>query len=136
MLKLKRMGVLLLALVSPVAVFAGHHEQGEGIQPAASGGQVIVAYRVPCVAPAAGVAVLKELIAYESSVAAVNYSSVATVLDDETVGAIDVHASTEAMQRAFAWQEQDEQWLAIQMRALGTCEAGISDIETSIHRAQ
>ena len=97
---------------------------------------MIVAYRVPCVAPAAGVAVLKELIAYESSVAAVNYSSVATVLDDETVGAIDVHASTEAMQKAFAWQEQDEQWLAIQMRALGTCEAGISDIETSIHRAQ
>lgn len=133
---LKRVGVFLLALVSPAAVFAGHHEHGEGIQPAASGGQVIVAYRVPCVAPAAGVAVLKELIAYESSVAAVNYSSVATVLDDETVGAIDVHASTEAMQRAFAWQEQDEQWLAIQMRALGTCEAGISDIETSIHRAQ
>ena len=133
---LKRVGVFLLALVSPAAVFAGHHEQGEGIKAAASGGQVIVVYRVPCVAPAAGVAVLKELIAYESSVAAVNYSSVATVLDDETVGAIDVHASTEAMQRAFAWQEQDEQWLAIQMRALGTCEAGISDIETSIHRAQ
>ncbi|MGB1190657.1 MAG: hypothetical protein ACPHAN_12685 [Pseudomonadales bacterium] len=133
---LRKIGTFIFAMILPGLVSAGHHEEGEALRPAAKSGQVIVAYSVPCVDPAAGVAILKELIAYESDAAPVDYSSVATIIDDETVGAVDVHTSNEAMQKAFAWQEQDEKWLGIQARALGICEADVNAIATAIHVAQ
>ena len=131
----KGFGLFISGLVLPSALLAGHHEEDK-LKPAASGGQVIVAYEVPCVDPSAGIRLLKELIAYESEVAGVSYSSVSTVLGDQRVGAIDVHASAQAMEEAFAWQEQDQEWLEKQARALEVCEASISEIVTGIHTAQ
>jgi hypothetical protein len=95
-----------------------------------------VVYEVPCVNPDQGIATLKELIGYEAGKSPIAYTSVATKLDDALVGAVDVHQSMAAMQRAFAWQEADKTWLAIQAKALKACEAQLDQISMRIHSAQ
>ncbi|MDC3365459.1 hypothetical protein OAV86_05310, partial [Pseudomonadales bacterium] len=64
------------------------------------------------------------------------YTSVATKLSDALVGAVDVHQSMAAMEQAFAWQESDEAWVAMQAKALAACGADLDQISMSIHSAQ
>jgi len=130
-----RVGLFFFSIIMPLASLAGHHEKDE-LEPAASGGQVIVVYEVPCVDPSKGISLLKELIAYESGVAGVSYSSVSTVLGDQRVGAVDIHASVKAMEDAFAWQEQDQEWLDKQASALEVCKAAMSEIVMRVHMVQ
>lgn len=134
MFKKRLVGAMAL-LVSTVAV-GGHHEEGEAPMAAATAGQIIVAYEVPCADPVAGAARLKALIAYEASASPVAYSSVATTIGNAKVGAVDVHSSMQAMDKAFAWQEQDDTWLAMQALSLTVCETDLDSIEMSVHIAQ
>ena len=106
------------------------------MKPIASSGQVVVVYEVPCVNPHRGIATLKSVIQHEANASPIPYSSVATKLDDALVGAVDVHSSMAAMEQAFAWQENDDTWLALQAKALKACEAQLDQISISIHSAQ
>ena len=127
---------LVTVLLAASTALAGHHKASEEMKPVATAGQVVVVYEVPCVNPDQGVAGLKELIGYEAGKSPIAYTSVATKLDDALVGAVDVHQSLAAMQQAFAWQEADETWLAIQAKALKACEAQLDQISMRIHSAQ
>lgn len=127
---------LLTGLLAAGQAVAGHHEASESMKPMASSGQVVVVYEVPCVNPDQGIASLKEVIQYEAGTSPIAYTSVATKLDDALVGAVDVHQSMAAMEQAFAWQESDETWLALQAKALTACEAQLDQISMSIHSAQ
>ena len=127
---------LFTGLLAAGTALAGHHKASEEMKPIAAAGQVVVVYEVPCVNPDQGITTLKELIRYEAGKSPIAYMSVATKLDDALVGAVDVHQSMAAMQQAFAWQEADETWLAIQAEALKACEAQLDQISMSIHSAQ
>ena len=127
---------LVTGLLAASTALAGHHKASEEMKPVATAGQVVVVYEVPCVNPDQGVEGLKELIGYEAGKSPIAYTSVATKLDDALVGAVDVHQSLAAMQQAFAWQEADETWLAIQAKALKACEAQLDQISMRIHSAQ
>lgn len=130
--------IMLVAAVTLMSnsAIAGHHEKDNTLMPAAIAGQVVVAYEVPCADPVAGADSLKALIAYEASASPVAYSSVATMIGDAKVGAVDVHSSMASMERAFAWQEQDTTWLAMQAKSLALCGADLESIEMSVHAAQ
>ena len=127
---------LVTGLLAASTALAGHHKASETIKPAASSGQVIVVYEVPCANPDQGIALLKDVIQHEADTSPIAYTSVATKLSDALVGAVDVHQSMAAMEQAFAWQESDEAWLAMQAKALAACGADLDQISMSIHSAQ
>ena len=51
---------LVTGLLAASTALAGHHKASETMKPAASSGQVVVVYEVPCANPDQGVARLKE----------------------------------------------------------------------------
>ena len=127
---------LLTGLLAASQTLAGHHEASEAIKPIVSAGQVVVVYEVPCSNAAAGLAILKDLVAYEGGASPVSYSSTLTQSTDAVIGAIDLHKSMAAMEQAFAWQAGDETWTAMQAKALAICDVTLDQIGTKIYTAQ
>ena len=107
---IKTAALLIATLLIPGFVNAGHHEKGNQMMLAAQPGQVMVVYHWPCADADAGLSLLKGLIAYERDASPYPYSAAPALHEDGAVVSVDVHGSTESMNKAMAWQAADTEW--------------------------
>ena len=107
---IKTAALLIATLLIPGFVNAGHHEKGNHMMLAAQPGQVMVVYHWPCADADAGLSLLKGLIAYERDASPYPYSAAPALHEDGAVVSVDVHGSTESMNKAMAWQAADTEW--------------------------
>ena len=84
----------------------------ETLEPVAKKGQVIVIYRGPCPSgnTKAAMRKIEKIISYERKNSPVSYYSSPGNWEDGQIGAVDLHASQSAMEKALSWQEADETW--------------------------
>ena len=109
-----------------------HHESSESsLMPVAKPGQVIVTYRGSCPEENIDKAIniVKQTIAYERKNSPVSYSSSPGVWSDGTIGAVDLHDSVEAMNKAFAWQSADKKWSSLYDQVAAACGITVEDFE-------
>ena len=131
---MKKIWVLTLlfgsAVLLPPSAFSGDHK---GFQPVAKAGQVIVTYKVECPAGVIDgvIALIKEVVAYERKNSPVLYSSSPGVWADGRIGAVDLHDSEEAMEKAFTWQAEDERWSSMYADVAAGCGKSVEDFEVS-----
>ena len=99
-------------LMCSISIFTMHHASNEVLMPVAKPGQVIVTYRGECPSGKVdeSIEIVQKIIAYERENSPVSYSSSPGVWSDGTIGAVDLHDSTEAMEKAFHWQANDKTW--------------------------
>ena len=110
MTRIKTAALLIATLLISGFVNAGHHEKGNHMMLAAQPGQVMVVYHWPCADADAGLSLLKGLIAYERDASPYPYSAAPALHEDGAVVSVDVHGSTESMNKAMAWQAADTEW--------------------------
>jgi len=111
----------LLALLLSATAAAGHHEKGEGPMLAAKPGQIVIVYYWPCADADSGMSLLKEMIAYERDASPHPYSAAPAIHSDGALVSVDVHSSTESMEKAIAWQEADATWQAQLAKMAAAC---------------
>ena len=132
MVKIMKSFLLSLSVILATSVFSMHHESNkDSLMPVAKPGQVIVTYRGQC--PESNVdkaiGIVKQTIAYERKNSPVSYSSSPGVWSDGTVGAVDLHDSLEAMEKAFAWQASDKKWSSLYDEVAAACGIKVEDFE-------
>ena len=132
------LSVAILAAVFWIAastVTAGHHES---LTPPPKEGQVLVTYRGQCPPEAvnSAIAKIKETISYERINSPIFYVSSPGVWADGNVGAVDVHESREAMDKAFAWQSEDATWSTSNDAIAASCGITVDDFKVSIFEAR
>tara|TARA_B100001013_G_C24497558_1_gene397804 strand:+ start:201 stop:569 length:369 start_codon:yes stop_codon:yes gene_type:complete len=117
-------------MLSTTSALAAHHEN---IQPVAKPGQVIVTYRGNCPSEAVDEAIarIKETIAYERNNSPILYTSSPGVWTDGKIGAVDLHESEAAMQKAFAWQAADKKWSSMYADIASICGLNVEDFEVN-----
>ncbi len=121
-----------LSVVLSTSIFSMHHESSESsLMPVAKPGQVIVTYRGSCPEENIDKAIniVKQTIAYERKNSPVSYSSSPGVWSDGTIGAVDLHDSVEAMNKAFAWQSADKKWSSLYDQVAAACGITVEDFE-------
>lgn len=121
-----------LGVVLSTSIFSMHHESSESsLMPVAKPGQVIVTYRGSCPEKNIDKAIniVKQTIAYERKNSPVSYSSSPGVWSDGTIGAVDLHDSVEAMNKAFAWQSADKKWSSLYDQVAAACGITVEDFE-------
>ena len=121
-----------LSVVLSTSIFSMHHESSESsLMPVAKPGQVIVTYRGSCPEKNIDKAIniVKQTIAYERKNSPVSYSSSPGVWSDGTIGAVDLHDSVEAMNKAFAWQSADKKWSSLYDQVAAACGITVEDFE-------
>ena len=111
----------LMALLISAAAVSGHHEKGEGPQLAAKPGQIVIVYHWPCADADKGMSLIKEMIAYERDASPYPYSAAPAIHADGALVSVDVHSSTESMEKALAWQEADATWQAQFAKMAAAC---------------
>ena len=123
--------ISIFLFISSLHVFSGHHEANEILMPVAKPGQVIVIYRGECPSGKIdeSIAIVKKTIAYERKNSPVLYSSSPGVWSDGMVGAVDLHDSIEAMEKAFEWQANDKKWSDLYDKVAETCGITVEDFE-------
>jgi len=101
------------------------------LMPVAKPGQVVVTYRGECPAENIDKAIniVKKIIAYERKNSPISYSSSPGAWSDGTIGAVDLHDSMEAMEKAFTWQAADEKWSSMYDQVAKACGISIQDFE-------
>ena len=95
--------LMSISIVLSLNVFSAHHESSQsGLMPVAKPGQVIVTYRGQCAEKNINKAIsmVKKIIAYEIKNSPISYSSSPGAWSDGTIGAVDLHDSLEAMEKA------------------------------------
>ena len=118
---IKTMGMMLMTLLITATAVAGHHEKGEGPMLAAKPGQIMIVYYWPCADADTGLTLIKEMIAYERDASPHPYSAAPAIHADGALVSVDVHASTESMEKAVAWQEADAAWQAQFAKMAAAC---------------
>ena len=121
MTPIKTATLLIATLLIPGFVNAGHHEKGIHMMLAAQPGQVMVVYHWPCADADAGLSLLKALIAYERDASPYPYSAAPALHEDGAVVSVDVHGSSESMNKAIACQAADTEWQAQFTVMAATC---------------
>ena len=121
MTRIKTATLLIATLLMPGFVNAGHHEKGNHMMLAAQPGQVMVVYHWPCADADAGLSLLKALIAYERDASPYPYSAAPALHEDGAVVSVDVHGSSESMNKAISWQAADTEWQAQFTVMAATC---------------
>ena len=125
------MKYLLSTFLLTTSFFAlsGHHASNEGLMPVAKPGQIIVTYKGECPSGKVDDAIemVKKTIAYEKKNSPVSYSSSPGVWSDGMIGAVDLHDSEEAMNKAFEWQANDKQWSDLYDGVAKTCGNTVED---------
>jgi hypothetical protein len=124
---------VLAILAAPAS--AGHHES---LMPPAKTGQIVVTYQGACQPDAVDGAMVKirETIAYERANSPVVYASSPGVWADGRIGAVDLHESKEAMDRAFAWQAADAKWSSSFDAIAASCGITVEDFVISVFDAR
>ena len=120
-----------ILLLTSLYALSGHHATNEGLMPVAKPGQIIVTYKGECPADKIdeSIAKIKQTIAYERKNSPVLYSSSPGVWSDGMVGAVDLHDSIEAMEKAFEWQANDKKWSDLYDKVAETCGITVEDFE-------
>jgi hypothetical protein len=118
---IKTTAYALMALLISATAAAGHHEEGEGPQLAAKPGQIVIVYHWPCADVDKGMSLIKEMIAYERDASPYPYSAAPAIHADGALVSVDVHSSTESMEKAVAWQEADAEWQAQFAKMAAAC---------------
>tara|TARA_Y100000994_G_scaffold69658_1_gene56959 strand:- start:126 stop:545 length:420 start_codon:yes stop_codon:yes gene_type:complete len=130
--KIMKSFLFSLGVVLSTSIFSMHHESSESsLMPVAKPGQVIVTYRGSCPEKNIDKAIniVKQTIAYERKNSPVSYSSSPGVWSDGTIGAVDLHDSVEAMNKAFAWQSADKKWSSLYDQVAAACGITVEDFE-------
>jgi hypothetical protein len=130
--KIMKSFLFSLSVVLSTSIFSMHHESSESsLMPVAKPGQVIVTYRGSCPEENIDKAIniVKQTIAYERKNSPVSYSSSPGVWSDGTIGAVDLHDSVEAMNKAFAWQSADKKWSSLYDQVAAACGITVEDFE-------
>jgi|TARA_Y100000996_G_scaffold106449_1_gene78186 hypothetical protein len=130
--KIMKSFLFSLSVVLSTSIFSMHHESSESsLMPVAKPGQVIVTYRGFCPEKNIDKAIniVKQTIAYERKNSPVSYSSSPGVWSDGTIGAVDLHDSVEAMNKAFAWQSADKKWSSLYDQVAAACGITVEDFE-------
>lgn len=106
--------------------------------PPAKPGQIVVTYQGTCPAAAIDSTIekVKEIIAYERANSPVLYASSPGVWSDGKIGAVDIHESTEAMAKAFAWQAADKKWSDGYAGIAASCGITVDDFVVSMFEAR
>lgn len=127
--------ITVLSAILAAPAMAGHHES---LMPPAKAGQIVVTYKGACPAEAVdgAVAKIRETIAYEQANSPVGYASSPGVWADGRIGAVDLHESKEAMDKAFAWQAADATWSASFDAIAASCGITVEDFVISIFNAR
>ena len=128
---IKTTACALLSLVLCAAVSAGHHKESEGPMLAAKPGQMMIVYFWPCADAEKGLALLKEMIAYERDASPYPYSAAPALHADGAVVSVDVHSSAESMEKAVAWQGADATWQA-QFAEMEAACGSVDDLSTNV----
>ena len=118
---IKTTALALMAFLISAAAVSGHHEKGEGPQLAAKPGQIVIVYHWPCADADKGMSLIKEMIAYERDASPYPYSAAPAIHADGALVSVDVHSSTESMEKALAWQEADAEWQAQFAKMAAAC---------------
>lgn len=120
-----------ILLLTSLYALSGHHASNEGLMPVAKPGQIIVTYKGECPADKIdeSIAIIKQTIAYERKNSPVSYSSSPGTWSDGTVGAVDLHDSEEAMNKAFEWQANDKKWSDLYDQVAAACGITVEDFE-------
>jgi len=124
--------LISVSIVLSLNVFSAHHESSQsGLMPVAKPGQVIVTYRGQCSEKNVdkAISMVKKIIAYEIKNSPISYSSSPGAWSDGTIGAVDLHDSLEAMEKAFAWQISDQKWSSMYEDVAEACGITIEDFE-------
>jgi len=124
--------LITISIIISLNVFSAHHESNEsGLMPVAKPGQVIVTYRGQCSEKNVdkAISMVKKIIAYEIKNSPISYSSSPGAWSDGTIGAVDLHDSLEAMEKAFAWQAADQKWSSMYDNVAKACGITIEDFE-------
>jgi len=132
---LQALALLTAATFTAVPAIAGHHE---GLQPPAKPGQVVVTYQGTCPNEAIDTTLekIKSIIAYERANSPVLYASSPGVWADGKIGAVDIHESPEAMEKAFAWQASDKAWSDGYEAIAASCGITVEDFVVSVFTAR
>ena len=123
--------ISIFLFISSLHVFSGHHESNEMLMPAAKPGQVIVIYRGECPSGKIdeSIKLVKKTIAYERKNSPVSYSSSPGEWSDGMIGAVDLHNSVEAMEKAFEWQSGDKKWSDLYDQVAKTCGTTVEEFQ-------
>ena len=99
--------------------------------PVAKPGQVIVIYRGECPSGKIdeSIELVKKTIAYERKNSPVSYSSSPGEWSDGMIGAVDLHNSVEAMEKAFEWQSGDKKWSDLYDQVAKTCGTTVEEFQ-------
>lgn len=130
-MKLKTLVALLVSYFVAHAAAAGHHEKDQGVMLAAQPGQILILYHWPCADAPRGLSLLKEMIAYERSASPYPYSASPGMHADGAVVSVDVHPSADSMEKATAWQAEDEQWQGFLGQMAEAC-GSVDDLTASV----
>ncbi len=119
-----------LAMAITSSAVAAHHEN---IKPVAKPGPVMGTYRGDCPSEAVdeAIALINEAIAYERKNSPILYTSSPGIWTDGKIGAVDLHESEAAMEKAFAWQATDEKWSAMYAGIASRCGRAVEDFEVA-----
>ena len=109
---LKKLTLLTALFLSSLSFSMGHLDHEKGLHPVAKSGQMIVTYQGNCSKGNAKKAMqlIEKIIAYEKKNSPYKYSSAPGIWSDNSVGAVDLHISKKAMNKAFDWQSNDKKW--------------------------
>tara|TARA_X000000368_G_scaffold75016_1_gene55489 strand:+ start:526 stop:933 length:408 start_codon:yes stop_codon:yes gene_type:complete len=124
--------LISISIIFSLNVFSAHHESSKsGLMPVAKPGQVIVTYRGQCAEKNIdkAISIVKKVITYEKKNSPISYSSSPGAWSDGTIGAVDLHDSLEAMEKAFAWQASDQKWSSMYEDVAEACGITIEDFE-------
>ena len=131
----RTLALLTANTLTAASAIAGHHE---GLQPPAKPGQVVVTYQGTCPEEAIDNAIenIKNIIAYERANSPVLYASSPGVWADGKVGAVDIHETPQAMEKAFAWQASDKAWSDGYDAIAASCGITVEDFIVSVFVAK
>lgn len=132
---LRALALLTATTLVAAPAIAGHHE---GLQPPAKPGQVVVTYQGTCPTEAIDTAIekIKNIIAYERANSPVLYASSPGVWADGKIGAVDIHETPQAMEKAFAWQATDKTWSDGYDAIAASCGITVEDFTVSVFVAR
>tara|TARA_Y100000287_G_C14008663_1_gene251067 strand:+ start:54 stop:464 length:411 start_codon:yes stop_codon:yes gene_type:complete len=135
---LKNLILVTTLLLSSFSFSMGHLDHEKSLHPVAKSGQMIVTYQGDCSKGNAKKAMqlIDKIIAYEKKNSPIKYSSAPGTWSDNSIGAVDLHDSEDAMNQAFDWQSNDKKWSDMFDSIAKTCGITTDDFDINIMEAK
>ena len=116
----------------------GHLDHEKGLHPVAKSGQMIVTYKGDCSKGNSknAMSLIENIIAYEKKNSPIKYSSAPGTWADESIGAVDLHASEKDMNKAFDWQASDKKWSKMFDDIAAACGITVNDFVIDTMKAK